>query len=133
MAPAYGRTLCRSAFLCVPIPAHMVRIFKIGMIGLLARRYHFRNATSLRNDFQNAPNVRVSTQTIRNHLHSSCLMARRPAMRIPFTPYHIQECLDWAGQHVGWMLNKWTPVLFYGGVKVLHCFYGSTCQSVEST
>ena len=88
------------------------RIFKIGMIGLLARRNHFRNATSLRNDFQNASNVRVSTQTIRNRLHSSGLMARRPVIRIPFTPYHIQERLDWARQHVGWTLNDWTPVLF---------------------
>ena len=39
-------------------------------------------------------------------------MAGRPAIRIPFTPYHIQERLDWARQHVGWTLNDWTPVLF---------------------
>ena len=73
--------------------------------GLLARRNCFRNATSLCNDFLNATNVRVSTQTIRNRLHSSGLMARRPAICMPFTPYHIQERLDWARQHVGWTLN----------------------------
>ena len=44
-------------------------------IGLLARRNRFSTATWLRNDFQNAINVRVSTQTIRNRLHSSGLMA----------------------------------------------------------
>ena len=81
-------------------------------IGLLARRYRFRNATSLRNDFQNAPNVRVLTKTIRKRLHSSGLMAQRPAIHIPFTPYHIQERLDWARQHIGWTLNDRTPVLF---------------------
>lgn len=81
-------------------------------IAVLARRNRFRNATSLRNDFQNATNVRVSTQTIRNRLHSAGLMARRPAIRIPLTRYHIQERLDWARQHVGWTLNEWTTVLF---------------------
>ena len=70
-------------------------------IGLLARRNRFRNATPLRNDFQNVTNVRVSTQTTRNRLHSSRMMARRPTIRIPFTPYHIQERLDWARQHNG--------------------------------
>ena len=87
-------------------------------IGLLARRNRFRNATSLRNDFQNTTNVRVSTETIRNRLHSSGLMARRPAISIPFTPYHIQECLDWAHQHVRWKLNDWTPVLFTDVSKI---------------
>ena len=81
-------------------------------IGLLARLNRLRNATSLCNDFQNATNVRISTQTISNRLHSSGLMARRPAIRIPFTSYYIQERLDWACQHVGWALNDWTPVLF---------------------
>ena len=41
-------------------------------IGLFARRNRLGNATSLQNDFQNATNVQVSTQTIRNRLHSSC-------------------------------------------------------------
>ena len=71
-------------------------------IGLLARHNRFPNATLIRNDFQNATNVRVSKQTIRNHLHSSGLMARRPAISIPFTPNHIQERLGWARQPVGW-------------------------------
>ena len=82
------------------------------LIGLLARRNRFRNATSLRNVFQNATNVRVSTQTIRNRFHSSGLMARRPAIRMTLTPYHIQERLEWVSQHVGWTLNDWTTLPF---------------------
>ena len=82
----------------------------------VARRNRFRNAT-LRNDFQNATNVQLSTQTIRNRLHSSGLMARRPAIRIPFYPYHIQKRFDWTRQQVGWTLNDWTPVLFTGESK----------------
>ena len=81
-------------------------------IGLLARRNRFRNATSVSNDFQKATNIRVSTQTIRNRLHSAGLMARRQAICIPFARYHIQHRLDWARQHVGWTLNDWNPVLF---------------------
>ena len=81
-------------------------------IGLLARHNCFRNATLLRNDFQIATNVCVLTKTIRKRLHSSGLMAQRPAICIPFTPYHIQERLDWARQHIGWSLNDRTPVLF---------------------
>ena len=103
------------------------RIFKIDMIGLIARRNHFRNATSLRNDFQNASNVRVSTQTIRNRLHSSGLIARRPVICIPFTPYHIQERLDWARQHVGWTLNDWTLVLFMDESKF--CIDFTDCRA----
>ena len=71
----------------------------------------------LRNDFQNATNVQLSTQTIRNRLHSSGLMARRPAIRIPFYPYHIQKRFNWTRQQVGWTLNDWTPVLFTGESK----------------
>ena len=81
-------------------------------IAILGRRNRFRNSKTIRNDFQNATNVRVSLQTIRNRLHSAGLMARRPAIRIPLTRNHIQHRLNWAREHVGWTLNDWTPVLF---------------------
>jgi len=35
-----------------------------------ARRHRFMNATTLRNDVENATGVRDSTQTVRNRLHS---------------------------------------------------------------
>ena len=82
-------------------------------IGLLVSSNHFRNATSLPNDFQNATNVRLSTQTIRNRLHSSGLMARRPAIRIPFTPSTSRSL--WTG-HVNTLdRRKMTgPLCFLG-------------------
>lgn len=81
-------------------------------LGVLARRNRFQNATALRNAFQNATGLRVSTQTIRNRLHNDDLNARRPAIRIPLTNFHVRERLRWARQHVTWTLNDWTPVLF---------------------
>ena len=55
-----------------------------------ARRHRFDNATTLRRDFQNATDVRISTQTIRNRLHDAGLRSRRPAIRVPLTRYHVQ-------------------------------------------
>lgn len=77
-----------------------------------ARRHRFQNATSLNNDFQNATGVQISTQTLRNRLHESGLRARRPAIRVPLTPRHVQERLLFAQNHVRWTINDWTPVLF---------------------
>ena len=50
-----------------------------------ARRHRFDNTTTLRRDFQNATDVRISTQTITNRLHDSGLRSRRPAIRVPLT------------------------------------------------
>jgi len=76
------------------------------------RRHRFMNATTLRNDVENATGVRVSTQTVRNRLHSVGMRARRPAIRIPLMRQHLQTRLQWARGHVTWTLNDWTPVLF---------------------
>jgi len=54
-------------------------------IAFHARRQRFSNVTTLRNDFQNATGVRVSTHTVRNRLHDAWLSSRRPAIRIPLT------------------------------------------------
>lgn len=77
-----------------------------------ARRQRFVTATALQNDFQNATGVRLSTQTIRNRLHTAGMRARRPAIRIPLTRNHIQARLQWARDHARWTLHDWTPVLF---------------------
>ena len=65
-----------------------------------ARRHRFDNATTLRRDFQNA------TETIRNRLHDAGLRSRRPAIRVPFTQYHVQMRLAWARDHVNWTQNE---------------------------
>jgi hypothetical protein len=64
-------------------------------IVLQARRQQFSNATSLRNEFNNAAGVRVCTQTFRNRLYDAGLRSRRPAIRITLTQRHIQERLQW--------------------------------------
>ena len=46
------------------------------LIVLQARHHWFCNATTLRNDFQNATGVRTSTQTVRNLLHDAGLRSR---------------------------------------------------------
>ena len=74
-----------------------------------ARRHRFRNATTLRNDLQNASGTRVSTQTARNCLHDAGLRARRPAIRVPLTRRHIQERLDFAHLHLHWTIADWEP------------------------
>ena len=78
-----------------------------------ARRHRFRNATTLRNDLQNASGTRVSTQTVRNRLHDAGLRARRPAIRVPLTRRHIHERLDFAHLHLHWTIADSEPVLFY--------------------
>ena len=70
-----------------------------------ARRHRFDNTTTLRKDFQNATDVRISTQTIRNRLHDAGLRSRRPAIRVPLTRYHVQMRLAWARDHVTWTQN----------------------------
>ena len=77
-----------------------------------ARRHRFYNATTLRRDFQNATDVRISTQTIRNRLQDAGLRSRRPAIRVPLTRYDVQMRLAWARDHVTWIQNDWAPVLF---------------------
>ena len=69
-------------------------------IVLQARRHGFNNATTLHSELQNATGVRLSTQTIRNRLHEAGLRPRRPAICIPLTRHHVQECLEWARYHV---------------------------------
>jgi hypothetical protein len=66
----------------------------------------------LQNNFQNATGVQVSTQTVRNWLLDAGLRSWRPAICIPLTQRHFEECLQWAQTHVTWTVNDWTPVLF---------------------
>jgi len=77
-----------------------------------ARRQRFMNATTLRNNVENATGVRVSTQTVLNRLNSVGMRTRRPAIRIPLMLQHFQTRLQWARGHVTRTLNDWTPVLF---------------------
>ena len=77
-----------------------------------SRRQWFYNATFLINEFKNGMEVFISTQTVRNRLHEFGLNARRPAILVQLTRQHVQDCLDFARNHVRWTIRDWTPVIF---------------------
>ena len=78
----------------------------------LVARQPTLTARRLRNEFQNATGIRVSTQTVRNRLHESGLRARIPANCPVLTAAHRAARLDFAREHVGWTVDQWSSVLF---------------------
>ena len=66
----------------------------------------------LNSDFRTATGVRVSSQTVRNRLHTANMRAYRPAVRPILTLRHRTALLQWTRDHVNWQLRHWTPVLF---------------------
>jgi transposase len=77
----------------------------------MAKRQRFENAVRLNSDFRTATGVCVSSQTVRNRLHTANLRAYRPAVHPILTLRHRTACLQWARDHVNWQLHHWTPVL----------------------
>ena len=76
----------------------------------MAKRQRFQSAVRLNSDFRTATGVRVSSQTVRNRLHTANLPTYRPAVRPILTLRHRTACLQWARDHVNWQLRHWTPV-----------------------
>ena len=70
------------------------------------------NATTLRNEFRNAVDVNISTQTVRNRLRQSGIRSRRACIRIPLTRLHKQARLHWAQDHINFSENDCDPALF---------------------
>lgn len=78
----------------------------------LARRNRSFNATKLRAEFAAGTGQLVSSQTVRNRLHSAGLYARRPMVVLPLTDHHKRARLAWANDHLHWGDFEWGRVLF---------------------
>ncbi|KAI4873516.1 hypothetical protein NFI96_032599, partial [Prochilodus magdalenae] len=71
-----------------------------------------KGASALQNDLQQATNVHVSAQTVRNRLHEDGMSAQHPQMGVVLTAQHRAGCLAFAREHQDWQIRHWRPVLF---------------------
>ncbi|EFA13449.1 hypothetical protein TcasGA2_TC016137 [Tribolium castaneum] len=50
----------------------------------------------------NAADINISIETVRRRLGEVHVASRRPLRRVPLTPEHKRQRLQWATEHVHW-------------------------------
>ena len=84
-------------------------------IRALALRRRFVTAPAIRSQIHEARGQgarHVSTQTIRNRLHTQGIKSRKPAKKPALTLAHREARLRWARNHDRWTRAEWRRVLF---------------------
>ncbi|GFU59484.1 transposable element Tcb1 transposase [Trichonephila clavipes] len=79
---------------------------------LTARRHRNMNTIFLQQHLRSATGTTVSTQTVRNRLHSVDLYAHRPMVCVRLISRHRRDRREWATEHVNRRRNEWSNVLF---------------------